>query len=88
MLLGGDSPIPHEVVLEDLNVDFVVDINDLLFLIAVWGDCLDDMVSDVTGACCRSSSFCVNIREVACGVLSGQYIGDNTLCEDVDCQNP
>jgi hypothetical protein len=85
----GDIPEPHgDFLLEDLNVDDVVDVNDLLLLMAAWGDCPDDMVSDVTGACCRWSNFCVNISEVACGVLSGQYMGDNTLCEDVDCQNP
>ena len=85
----GDNPLPHgDPVLEDLNVDDVVDVIDLLLFIAAWGDCPEEMVSDVTGACCRLSNFCVNISEVACGVLSGQYMGDNTLCEDVDCQNP
>jgi hypothetical protein len=74
--------------LEDLDVDFVVDVIDLILLIADWGDCPEDMISDVTGACCREKNFCMNISEVACGVLSGQYMGDNTLCEDVDCQDP
>ena len=82
----NSKPVP---IYADLNRDHVVDIADLLLLIGAWGDCPDFIALDVTGACCPGqSSICWDMNEVACGVILGHYIGDNTFCDKVNCQDP
>ncbi|MBC8522590.1 VCBS repeat-containing protein [PVC group bacterium] len=85
----GPNPIPHgDPVQEDLNRDLFVDIQDLLILIGSWGACPPYVIPNITGACCVPNSFCREITPVACAVLLGEYFGDNSTCDAVDCFIP
>ncbi|MCO6439474.1 MAG: hypothetical protein J5J06_20485 [Phycisphaerae bacterium] len=49
--------------------------------------------SDILGACCIANgpggnSFCVQLTQVQCEQIPGLYLGDNVLCEDVECPPP
>jgi hypothetical protein len=72
-------------VIEDLNVDMEVNIQDLLILIAAWGNCPEGIDTDTTGACCLNQFMCEDWNEIACIVSNGTYFGDNTTCNEVDC---
>ncbi|MBI68629.1 MAG: hypothetical protein CMJ38_01135 [Phycisphaerae bacterium] len=75
-------PIP-----EDLNNDYEVDVDDLLILIQLWGECPEDAAVHAEGACCIGV-FCIDSSEVACHVRNGAYFGDGVPCEGQSCANP
>jgi hypothetical protein len=81
----GENTIPHsDPVPEDLNVDMEVDIQDLLILIAAWGPCSEYTLPDIEGACCLQI-LCVEMHEVSCSIINGIYMGDGTMCNEIDC---
>jgi len=84
----GENPIPHsDPVPEDLNVDMEVDIQDLLILIAAWGPCSEYTLPDINGACCLQIQ-CMEVHAVSCAILNGIYMGDGTVCNEIDCNGP
>jgi len=58
------------------------------------GCCLDFKFNDIdpipscpgtTGACCLESGLCFTISRECCAGIGGEYQGDDTVCEDVEC---
>jgi hypothetical protein len=85
---GTSTDCNNNGIPEDLNGDMVVDIADLLSLISYWGECSKYTLPNITGACCNSSSTCMEVYEIACEILLGTYFGDNTTGDSVECQSP
>jgi len=80
----------------DMNLDGVVDVDDLLHVIAAWGAPydIDDLLAiiagwgltcDSTGACCLPAGGCESMTSSACASLGGSWNGANTGCAWVDC---
>ena len=67
----------------DVNDDCCVTVDDLLLLIAAWGqDCTP------TGACCLPGGGCIEVTELACTSSSGEWDGSYTSCETTYCPSP
>ncbi len=67
----------------DVNGDCTVNVEDLLQVVAVWGqDCTP------VGACCIGDEGCFELTESHCTQEGGDYQGDESTCDSANCPEP
>ncbi len=67
----------------DVNGDCTVNVEDLLQVVAVWGqDCTPD------GACCLGDGSCAEGSEATCLEMGGDWQGVDSLCASSSCPAP
>jgi hypothetical protein len=68
----------------DLNSDSVVDVLDLLLILSAWGEC-ELFLPNIAGACCLNNGTCLYIHPIDCEIRGGDYHGDSTACDTIEC---